>query len=65
MLTNSWDCGYNFSQFEFVENRSFTGGVQTDHENSHLLFGEKPGHQVRDGQSHFVLASSLVCNSLV
>jgi len=39
--TNSRDCGHDFAQFQLVENCGFTGGIQTDHQNSHFLLAEK------------------------
>lgn len=38
--TDSGNGGNYFSQLEFVKDGGFTGGIKTNHENSHLLLPE-------------------------
>lgn len=35
--TDGGDGGDNLSKLELVEDGGFTGGIETDHQNSHLL----------------------------
>ena len=39
--TNGGDSRHNLSQFQFVENRRFTGGIQTDHQNVSIAAGSE------------------------
>jgi len=38
---DGWDGGNDLTQLELVKNGGLTGGIETNHENSHLLLGEK------------------------
>lgn len=37
LLTNCWNGGYDFPEFEFVENSSLPCSIKTHHQDSHLL----------------------------
>ncbi len=50
--TNSGNGGNYFSQLEFVQDGGFTGGIKTDHENSHLLLPKQTLKQVRKNIPH-------------
>jgi len=50
--TNGGDGGDDFSELQFVQDGSFTGGIQSNHENSHLLLPEQPRQQLRNGHTH-------------
>ena len=52
-LTNCGNSGDDFAEFELVQNGGFTGSVETDHQDSHLLLGKEPRHQTGDRQPHF------------
>lgn len=45
-LTNGGDSGDNLTQLQFVQNRGFTSGIQTDHENTHFLVTPKALEQL-------------------
>jgi hypothetical protein len=42
--TDCRDGGDDFAQFELVQNGRLTGGVESDHEDAHLLFAKEAGH---------------------
>jgi len=49
------DCGNggdDFTQLELVQDRSLSGSVQSDHQNSHLLLAPKAVKQLREGETH-------------
>ena len=62
-LTDGRDGGDDFTELELVQDRSLTGGVETDHQNSHLLLGEKPAEELRERQSHLFPLSHTKCQS--
>lgn len=41
ILTDGGNGGDDLAEFEFVEDGGFTGGVQPDHEDPHLLLAEE------------------------
>jgi hypothetical protein len=51
-LTDSRDCRHNFSQLQLVQNRCFTSGIETDHENTHLLLGKQAGKKLGKREPH-------------
>lgn len=59
VLTNGRDGGDDFSELELVQDGGLTGGIETHHQNSHLLLGEKPAEELRERQPHFLLC----CNT--
>lgn len=50
--TNGGDGCDDFTELELVENGGLSGGVQTNHQNSHLLLPPELVKQLRDGQTH-------------
>ena len=52
-LTDGGDGGDDLSQFELIQDGRFTGGVEADHQNSHLLFAEEAREYGGQSQSHF------------
>ena len=44
-LTDGWDGGDDFAEFELVEDGGFTGCVESDHQDPHLLLAEEAFEQ--------------------
>lgn len=38
--TNGWDRGHDLTELQLVQNGGLSGGVKTDHQNSHLLLAD-------------------------
>jgi len=38
---NCWNCGDNFTELELIEDGRLASSIETDHENSHLLFAKE------------------------
>jgi hypothetical protein len=53
-LTDSRDCRHNFSQLQLVQYRRFTSGIETDHENTHLLLGKQAGKKLGKRETHLI-----------
>lgn len=49
---NSGDGGDDFTKLQLVQNGGFTGGIETDHENSHLLLPPQLVENLRKGETH-------------
>lgn len=49
---NGRDSGDNLAKLELVENGGFTGGIETDHENSHLLLPPQLIEQLGKSETH-------------
>lgn len=49
---NSRDGGDDFTKLQLVQNSGFTGGIETDHENSHLLLPPQLVENLRKGETH-------------
>jgi len=45
-LTDGGDGGDNLAKLELVENGGFTGSIQTDHKDAHLLLAEEAREQL-------------------
>lgn len=45
-LTDGGDGGDDLTQLELVKNGGFTGGIQSDHQDAHLLLGEEAREQL-------------------
>ena len=45
-LTDCGDGSDDLAKLELVENGGFTGGIQTDHQDAHLLLAEEAGEQL-------------------
>jgi hypothetical protein len=41
IFTNSRNCSYNFTQLELIQDGSLTGGIKTDHKDTHLSLAEE------------------------
>ncbi len=50
--TDGRDGSDNLTKLELVENGGFTSGIETDHENSHLLLPPQPVKQLGKGETH-------------
>ena len=51
-LTDGWDGGDDLSELELVEDGGLTSGIETNHENPHLLLGEEAAEQLGEGEPH-------------
>lgn len=49
---NGRDCGDILAELELVENRGFTGGIETEHKNTHLLGSEDLAHHLGKLATH-------------
>jgi hypothetical protein len=47
--TNGGDSGDDFTQLQFVQNGGLTGGVQTNHQNTHFLVAEESVKELGKG----------------
>lgn len=52
LCTDSRDGGDDFTKLQLVQNSGFTGGIETDHENSHLLLPPQLVENLRKGETH-------------
>ena len=53
-LTNGWYRGHNLTQLELVQNGGLSGGVQSHHQNSHLLLDSEEVFKKTGESSHLV-----------
>merc|ERR1712060_1031588 len=44
--------GDNLAKLELVEDGGFTGGIQSNHKNAHLLFGDEASKELRERDTH-------------
>jgi hypothetical protein len=44
--------GDDLAELELVEDGDFTGGVEADHEDPHLLLGEEPAEELPEHEPH-------------
>jgi hypothetical protein len=51
-LTDGGDGGDDLAELELVEDGGFTGGVEADHEDPHLLLGEEPAEELPEREPH-------------
>jgi len=51
-LTDGGDGGDDLAELELVEDGCFTGGVEADHEDPHLLLGEEPAEELPEREPH-------------
>jgi hypothetical protein len=51
-LTDGGDCSDNLSQLQLVKDRRFTSGIETDHEDAHLLLGKQAGKKLGESEPH-------------
>jgi len=54
-LTDGGDGGDDLAELELVEDGGFTGGVEADHEDPHLLLGEEPAEELPEREPHLSL----------
>lgn len=52
-LTNSGNCCDDLTELELVQDGGLTSGIETNHQNSHLLLGKKPAEKLRERKPHF------------
>lgn len=50
--TDGRDGGDDFTELELVEDGGFTGGVESDHQDSHLLLPPQLIEQLGKGETH-------------
>lgn len=50
--TDGRNGGDDLAELQLVQNRGFTGGIETDHQNSHLLLPPQPVEQLADAETH-------------
>lgn len=50
--TDGGNGGDNLTKLQLVEDGGFTGGIETDHENSHLLLPPQLVKQLGKGETH-------------
>ncbi len=63
-LTDGGDCSHNLSQLQLVKYRRFTSGIETDHEDAHLLLSKQAGKKLGESEPHLgtpFTRSSSVC----
>jgi len=41
-----WDGGHDFTKLELVEDGGLTGGIETDHQDTHFLLAEEGGEEL-------------------
>ena len=51
-LTDCRDGGNDFAEFQLVQDSSFSGSVETDHQDSHLSLSPELIEQLRKGETH-------------
>ena len=51
-LTDGGDGRDNFAQLEFVKDGGFTGGIETDHQDTHLLLPPQLIEDLGKGETH-------------
>jgi len=49
---NGGDSGHDLAELELVENGGLTGGIETDHEDAHLLLAEEAAKHLAERESH-------------
>ena len=50
--TDCGDGGDDFTELQLVEDGGLSGGIETDHENSHLLLSPETVEQTRECETH-------------
>lgn len=50
--TDSGDSGDDFTELELVQDRGLSGGVETNHQNAHLLLAPELIEQLRECKTH-------------
>ena len=52
IYTNGGDGRDDFTELELVEDSGLSGGIETNHQNSHLLLTPEPVEQLRECETH-------------
>ena len=52
LRTDCGDGGDDFTELQLVENGGLSGGIETDHKNSHLLLSPETVEQTRECETH-------------
>lgn len=52
MSTDGGDGGDDLAELELVEDGSLTGGIEANHEDTHLLFREQTAEELAEGETH-------------
>lgn len=50
--TDGRDGGHDFTKLELVQNSGLSGGVKTNHQNTHLLLSPELIKQLRERETH-------------
>lgn len=50
--TDGRDCGDNLAKLKLVKNGGFTGSIETDHQNTHLLLPPQLVENLRESETH-------------
>ena len=51
-FTDCWNGGNDFAEFQLIQDGSFSGSVETDHQDSHLPLSPELIEQLRKGETH-------------
>lgn len=52
LRTDCGDGGDDFTKLELVQDSGLSGGVETDHQDSHLLLAPEAVEQLRESETH-------------
>jgi len=61
LLTDRRDCRDDFTELQLVQDGGLSGGVQTNHQNSHLLLAPEAIEQLRERETHLGGSLTRVC----
>jgi len=50
--TDSWDGCNNLTELELVKDGGLTGGIKTDHKDTHILLAEQAAEELGKGGTH-------------
>ena len=50
--TDGGDGCHDFAQLQLVQNCGFTGGIETNHENTHVPLAKEFGEELRERETH-------------
>ena len=60
--TDCWDGGDDLTELQLVENGGLSGGIETNHQNTHLLLTPEPVEQLAECETH---DGGIVCSDLM
>ena len=52
LRTDCGNCGDDFTELQLVQNSGLSSGIETDHQNSHLLLAPQAVEQLGEGKTH-------------